>query len=301
MKHRALIAASLAAIAFASPVCFATELAVRAEGRRLYREGVQLERGGRRDVACERFERANAYVILDDNLWNIAMCHVTFGRRDLALAGFEIYLERSPEARASLEVQNLLWELEGQGPIVSGMEDWIRRMTAAVEAAESHRGATVPPEQQTYGAGTDSPGASARRQVVRDYGTRLFQDSYARYNVGDWEGALALWERSLTYRSLRNAAFNIGQRHLLNGRRDLCLHFYRLYVQSMPEVQADERVDAALQAIEDAPATIRAQAVRDQLADRFDDAVTRALGESSEEPSTASAGGQTPDANGSSR
>ncbi|HSL17302.1 MAG TPA: hypothetical protein VLB51_05285 [Methylomirabilota bacterium] len=241
---------------------------------------MQLTRQDRREAACERFERANAYVVRDNNLWNIAMCHVHFGRRDLALAGFEVYLEHVPEVRASLEVQNLLWELEGQPPIIPDVEvtqEWADRMTAAASAAETRRGAAVPPEQHTYGAGTDSPGAPLRREVVRRHGTQLFQEGLVRIRVGDWEGALSLWERSLTYRRLRNAAFNIGNVHLSCGRRDLGLHFYRMYVESLPSLQHDEGVREALQAIEDAPATIRAQDVRDQLNVRFDQAVTRAL------------------------
>ena len=63
-----------------------TARAAQAEGRRLFREGVQLIEREQREAACERFERANAYIVRDNNLWNIAICHVNFGRRDLALA-----------------------------------------------------------------------------------------------------------------------------------------------------------------------------------------------------------------------
>lgn len=287
MTNRAFFAAALIAIAAISPVCTATDSAVRSEGRRLFLEAGQLIRQDRYEAACERFERCNAYIIRDSNLWNIAMCHVHFGRRDLALAGFEIYLEHAPEVRASLEIQNLLWELEGQPPIMPDAEAtqrWADRMSAAARAARDRGAATVPPEQQTYGAGTDSPGAPVRREVVRRHGTQLFEEGLVRLRVGDWDGALALWERSLTYRTLRNAAFNIGTVHLSHGRRDLALYFFRRYVESLPVLQQDQGVREALQAIEDAPATIRAQEARDQLNDRFNQAVTRALGTGEQTP-----------------
>jgi tetratricopeptide (TPR) repeat protein len=280
MKHRTLICAASVVLLLPSFLHASTARAAQAEGRRLFREGVQLIEREQREAACERFERANAYIVRDNNLWNIAICHVNFGRRDLALAALEVYLQHSPRARASRDVQNLLWQFEGEPPIIMDTEttrEWGNRLTAAVEAADSRRGDTVPPEQQTYGAGTDSPGAPMRREVVRRHGTQLFQEGLVRARVGDWEGARALWERSLTYRQVRNAAYNIGEVHLGYGRRDLALHFYGMYLDSLPAIADDPGVRSALEAIENAPSDIRTQETRDRLASRFSQAVTAAL------------------------
>ena len=131
------------------------------------------------------------------------------------------------------------------------------------------------------GLAAEAPGVD---QFLRRYEVRVewiegaLPETIRRTTYGfDWEGARALWERSLTYRQVRNAAYNIGEVHLGYGRRDLAFHFYGMYLDSLPAIADDPGVRSALEAIENAPSDIRTQETRDRLASRFSQAVTAAL------------------------
>jgi hypothetical protein len=95
--------------------------------------------------------------------------------------------------------------------------------------------------------------------------------------------ALREFERSLAYRRIRNAVYNISVCHLVLGRRDLASHFLDWYVENRPEVASDPRVQAVQRAIAESPEDVGTQDRRLLLWESLYDGV--------EEPMTITAGG----------
>ncbi len=282
MLHRTAAIMGVIGVIAAAEVFATTSTAVNAERRRLSREGVRLVRQGQTERACEFFERANAYGFRPNAVWNVAECHAYSGRRDLAVAGYEKYIEFVPAAGASEAVQQMLWELEGEAPMMGDFaagSGWGSRFAAAVEAAIAGEGTAITLDEQIFGTGRDSPGAPFRREALRRHGTDLFLEGLARVQRGDWDGALAFFERSLNYRQLRNAIFNIGEIWLFRGQRDLALHFFRYYVASLPALQADAGVASVLRELEDAPSRVGNEERRTEFSTRISAEISRALGE----------------------
>lgn len=274
LVHLAVFAAVVAAPATMS----ATEAAVNAERRRLSRQAVQLIQQDRIEPGCATFERANAYGFRPNAVWNVATCHSIAGRGELALAFIEKYIELVPAAGSSQEVQEILdrYRRATDATITRSLED---QLSSAVEAAEAGGGTTIPAAQRTYGGSTDSPGESQRRAAVSRFGTSLFQRGLQNVTAGDWDSALGFFERSLTYRSLRNAAYNIAEIHLHDGHRDLALHFFRLYGASLPAVQSDQGFRTTLQELADSPPQVGGDQRRTELSARISTDVNRALGQ----------------------
>jgi hypothetical protein len=121
----------------------------------------------------------------------------------------------------------------------------------------------------------------------------LFRSGLDQLTDSNWENSRAFFERSLAYRTLRNAAYNTATIHLSYGRRDLAVHFYRMYINNHSEVRGNAGVEAALRAIEDAPPRIGSQARRDELSDQMSHAVDLALGVARAPSASTSAGSAT--------
>lgn len=253
----------------------ATDRAVRAEADRLFREGVGLLRERQYNPALTSFERTIAYRAWSSALWNAAMCHLYLGHRDMSLWFLDRYLMRDQDARASAEVQAAVTDVAGEsttiplerrGPLADALY-------AATELASEGEATAADRSRQLYGSENSSPGASSRAGFASGYGTSLFQIGFEQATQGNWEASLELFERSAAYTRLRNAAYNIGASHLHLGRRDLAVHFYRLYIGSVPELERDGAVQAAIRAIEGSSPQIDDQAQRDALVAQLDRAV----------------------------
>jgi tetratricopeptide (TPR) repeat protein len=280
MNYRWALRLSLIPLFFATEIALATDEAVGDEAQRLFREGVRIVRRDRYEDALVRFERALAYRNRPNIVWNIACCHTMVGRRDLALAFFERYVDLVPSARSSLEVQQVLSAIAAEDQIIMNparADDLVTQLTEAVDAAADGGATAAAPEQQVFGGGLESPDATRRAEVVRWRGTDLFQQGLQAVRVGDWDAALPLFERSMTYRSLRNAGYNVATIHLDSGRRDLALYFYRLYVASLPAVEADPGVAAVLRELEESPARVGDQTRRTDLENRISSEISRAF------------------------
>jgi tetratricopeptide (TPR) repeat protein len=273
---------ALAILLFLLPTgaLFATDRAVRDESNRLYREARSLVNRGQISAALTRFERALAYRPRVDTLWNIAHAHLHLGHRDMTLWFMDRYLMWDRAGRESLEVQQVLMAISesseplprGRGPLFDD------RLREAYDAVESGEATAADPSQQIFGSGTRSPEAEARWRQARDYGTMLFRSGLDQLVESNWENSQSFFERSLAYRTLRNSAYNLAAIHLDFGRRDLAVHFYRMYITNTPQIHDNAEVEAALQAITDSPPRIRSQTRRNELSDRFSEAVDRALG-----------------------
>jgi tetratricopeptide (TPR) repeat protein len=146
----------------------------------------------------------------------------------------------------------------------------------------------------TSGAGGSTSDEATRWLTAYRYGTTLFDYGLDQITDGDWEQARAFFERALAYRSLRNAAYNIGIVHLAYGRRDLAVYFFRLYVNATREAREDAGVQAALRAIEDSPPRVGNQSRRNELSDQLAAAINRALGETPGGTETPSSAGTPP-------
>jgi len=260
----------------------ATDRVVRAEAERIFRGGVRFLRQEQTMKALTFFERSLAYRVSPNSLWNGSICHIMHGDRDMTLWLMERYLAIKPQIRASLEVQQAMAAIEEQGENIPWevAEPLFVELSEAVEAAADGNATPAEPSQQIYGTGRSSPAATARSHLAHELGTRLFRHGLEELPETSWDTNLTFFERSLAYRMARNAAYNIAAIHLDQGRRDLSVHFYRIYILSTPEIQQDVVVRRALEAIEDSPPHVGNQARRDELADRMELAVQRVLGSS---------------------
>jgi hypothetical protein len=269
-------------LASAASAVASTDRAVRSEGNRIFREGTRLINQDRINEGMFRMERVLAYRYRPNVLWNLMACHFTLGQRDLGLWFFERYLALEPEVQRSLRVQQAAAAIAEQDEHMTNREArfelWLTLADAIVDA--DNRGIALATEDQiVFRAGNTSADAARRARVATDHGTMLFRQGLENVRGGgDWEQALSFFERSLAYRRLRNAAYNIAAIHLGYGRRDLALFFLQQYVDSLPALQGDEGVAAAIRAIEEAPATIRDQATCDRLSGQVEAAVSQALG-----------------------
>jgi len=257
---------------------WATNRAVRAEHLRLFQEGNRLAEH-QYTAALVQFERALAYRVTTNTLFNTALCHLYLGHRDMALWFVERYLVLKPAARASLEVQRAVAAIAEEDEDIAPDQRYPLddRLSDAINAAVDGDATPAESSQQIYGTGGSSAEATARWRLANDYGTTLFRSGLDQLTDTNWEASQAFFERSLAYRSLRNAAYNVASIHLLFGRRDLAVHFYRMYINNTPQIHGDTGVEAALQAIKDSPPRVGNQARRSELNDQMDMAVQRAL------------------------
>jgi tetratricopeptide (TPR) repeat protein len=106
--------------------------------RELFSEGVRLTQDRRYPEALVFFERAFIFGSHRNVLWNLAACHLSQGRRDFALHFIDGYLERTPEARRSDQVQAVVSALADEPPNISNVsrrfEIWAE-FSAAIDAA----------------------------------------------------------------------------------------------------------------------------------------------------------------------
>lgn len=258
-----------------------TENAVRAEASRLFLQGIRVYRQGRYLEAMTYFERTLAYRTLKNALWNAAGCQLQDGNRDMTVWFMERYLEADPRFRACLEFQQALAAVAGEVRNIPEerryqLAQQINRAQAAVEDGTATQ---AEPSQQIYGTGRSSPGSLERSLAARETAARFFRDALGEVPENALDTNLTLFERSLAYRRIRNAAYNIAAFHLEEGHRDLSAHFYRMYIYATPEVQQDDAVMRALEAVEDSPPHVGNQARRNELADQMELAVRRVLGD----------------------
>jgi len=279
MNKRTLAFAILVSLLLAEFV-FATNRAARDESNRLYSEARRLVNQEQYSAALIRFERALAYRPRQDTYWNIAHAHLYLGHRNMTLWFMNRYLMLDQTARECLEVQQVLVAMSESGEHIprDQRQAFNDQLVEAYDAAADGEGTPADPSQQIFGTGTRSPEAEARWRQARDYGTMLFSSGLDQLTDENWDNSKALFERSLAYRTLRNAAYNLAVIHLDYGRRDLAVHFYRMFINNTPQVHRNTEVEAALLAIADSPPRIGSQARRNELSDQMSEAVNRALG-----------------------
>jgi tetratricopeptide (TPR) repeat protein len=264
----------------------ATGQQLRNYAAQLVEEGSRHAAAGRHEEALSSFEASIAYDTRLSSMWSIATSHLMLGDGELAAAYLDRYMSNASRHRGSFEMQQAVAAIAEAGPELERDDlrrELVARLRNADQAVRSGTASRATRSDLLFGVGADTPELGQLSEAARNRGTALFRAGLEASGTRDVEGALREFERSLAYRRIRNAVYNISVCHLMLGRRDLASHFLDWYVDNRPEVASDPRVQAVQRAISESPEDIGAQDRRLLLWENLYDGV--------EEPMTITAGG----------
>jgi tetratricopeptide (TPR) repeat protein len=274
------------ALLMVSATGFATEQRMREYAARLLEESSQAAASGRHEDALSSLEASMAYDSRMIVVWYIATNHLRLGHGDLAAAYLDRYLAHAPRHRSSLEMQQAVAAIAEAGAELA--DDDLRRQLAAQlrsadAAVRNGTARTAEGSDIRFGVGADTPEARRLSEAARNRGTELFQSGLRATRQRNVDQALREFERSLAYRRIRNAVYNISVCHLMLGHRDLASHFLAWYLDNQPEAASDPRVQAVERAIDESPDDVGDRDRRILLWENLYDGV--------EEPMVVTAGG----------
>ncbi|HPA81359.1 MAG TPA: hypothetical protein PLS95_11135 [Thermoanaerobaculales bacterium] len=272
----------VAAVVLALALTQTAHATMEERGEELFREGVRLANEGDYDSALEYFERTMAYTPRLNVLWNIACCHVVLGKRDLAVACLDRYMEHDLAFQRSAEMQAVVAAIAAEPPDMPDLdrrgELW-NRVEAASRAVGEGRATPATVEQRRYGVGNRGVQVKTMDTSSTPEGQRALYLTGRVYELasrGHLEEALPLAERTLAYRVRPNPYYNIAGIHLMMGHRDLALAFLDRYQQLLPPLRESAEFQDLMADIADAPPAIDYRTAA-RLYDRLDPVIERAI------------------------
>jgi len=263
----------------------ATEITDRAE--RLFRQGRRALRQDRYAAAQSLFERSLGLHQNRNAYWNLAACHLSQGQRDLAVWSFERYMRLNPPYLESAEMQAAVGAIaDSPASIEVGAQsgELAVLVNEASEAIEEGRSTPAAEDQRRFGA--DPPGAESQRllQIADGFGRQLFGEGHRLIDEGWIEEALGYFERSLVYKPVRNALWNLAACHIGLGHRDFALIYIDGYLSHTPQARGNSQVQAVAGLIADEPPNMPNVDRRFELWGQFSTATNAALGSGPAQP-----------------
>jgi hypothetical protein len=128
--------------------------------------------------------------------------------------------------------------------------------------------------------------APAAHASMEEEGQRLFGEGVRLANEGDYEGALAFFERTMAYTPTVNVLWNIACCHVVLGNRDLAVSCLDRYMEHDVAFQQSAEMQAVVAAIAAEPHSIPDLDRRGELWDQVE-AASRAVEDGRATPATA--------------